>query len=211
MEIYSFDKLHSTQIYLINALKSGKITEPSAVIASEQLDGIGSRDNKWQGGSGNFFASIAVTIDMLPDDLPMNSASIYFAFLMKRVLQGVSDDIWLKWPNDIYCKDEKIGGVITKITMGYMVVGIGINLKKNNNEYKALDTDIAPLILLNMFLKLLEEELSWKQVFSKYKIEFEQSKSYLTHQNGISIDMKNAIMCDDGSLQIEERKVYSLR
>ena len=211
MEIYSFDTLPSTQLYLIDAVKSGEIKSPAVVIASEQTDGVGSRDNSWQGGEGNFFASIAVDMDMLPVDLPSSSVAIYFAFLMRSVLGESVDDVWLKWPNDIYYQEEKIGGVVTKNIDQYLVVGIGVNLKKNQNGYSALDTDITPLILLNMFLELLEQSPSWKQVFSKYKIEFEQSKSYFTHKNSMRIDMKNALLCGDGSLLIEGKKVYSLR
>ncbi len=195
----------------MDALREKRITEPIAVMSAEQTDGIGSRDNEWSGGEGNFFTSIVLKLDMLPLDLPMSSASIYFAFLMKKALQGTENGVWLKWPNDLYCKDEKIGGVITKMTMDFLVVGIGVNLKKNKNSYSALDTDISPLILLNIFLEELELKPKWKQVFSKYKVEFERSKPYFTHQNDTKIDMKNAILCSDGSLLIDEKKVYSLR
>ena len=92
-----------------------------------------------------------------------------------------------------------------------MVVGIGVNLKKNQNRYSSLDTDISPLILLNIFLEEVEKKPKWKEVFSQYKIEFDLSKSYFTHQNGRKIAMENAILCEDGSLDIDGGKVYSLR
>jgi len=211
LEIYSFDTLASTQTYLIDAINRAEIVEPSVVIASEQTDGVGSRDNSWHGGEGNFFASIAVDKGMLPPDLPEHSVAIYFSFLMKSILSDRVDGVWLKWPNDIYLHGDKIGGVVTKKLDKYLVVGMGINLNKDANGYSALDTDISPLILLNMFLELLGERPKWKQVFSKYKIEFEQSKGYFTHENSIKIDMKNALLCSDGSLLIEGKKVYSLR
>lgn len=211
MEILSFDSLTSTQKHLVDALNAKEIIKPTAVIAMEQTDGVGSRDNEWSGGEGNFFASISLSSDMLPSDLPMSSASIYFAFLMKTALENRVNGVWLKWPNDLYCEDEKIGGVITKKTIDFLVVGIGVNLKENKNGYSALDTDISPLILLNIFLEELELKPKWKQVFSKYKVEFERSRPYFTHQSDTKIDMKNAILCSDGSLLIDEKKVYSLR
>ena len=211
MEILSFDTLPSTQHYLVDALKSGLISEPTVVIAAEQTDGVGSRDNSWHGGDGNFFASIALPLDRLPADLPMGSASIYFAFLMKNSLDSVNAKIWLKWPNDLYCGDEKIGGVITKKMMDYLVIGIGVNLKKNENGFSSLDADITPLILLNIFLDELTKDIKWKQIFSKYKVEFEQSRPYFTHENDKKVDMQNAILCSDGSLLVDGKKVYSLR
>ena len=127
MEIHSFNRLPSTQTYLIEQLKEGYLKAPVAVISLEQDDGIGSRNNSWSGGEGNFFASIAIDIAMLPEDLPLGSASIYFSFIMKQTLEAVDKNIWLKWPNDFYLNDDKVGGTITKKVNETLVCGIGIN------------------------------------------------------------------------------------
>ncbi len=211
MEILSFDTLGSTQRHLLKMIESGEISRDTAVLARQQTEGTGSRDNRWEGGRGNFFASVAVAAEHLPEDLPIASASIYFAFLMKKSLQRAGVKIWMKWPNDLYHKEEKVGGVITKKLSSFVVAGIGVNLKKDQNRYSSLDTDISPLILLNIFLEEVEKKPKWKEVFSQYKIEFELSKSYFTHQNGLKIEMENAILCEDGSLDIDGGKVYSLR
>ena len=129
MEIVSFDTLASTQKYLLEQLKKQILQAPLAVIANQQHSGIGSRDNSWSGGEGNFFASIAVDLDDLPKDLPLGSASIYFSFIMKQTLETLDENIWLKWPNDFYLNDEKIGGTITNKFKNTLVCGMGINLK----------------------------------------------------------------------------------
>jgi len=211
LEILSFDTLPSTQAYLIKRIDAGEITVPTAVIAAEQTKGMGSRDNNWSGGKGNFFASMAFFPSALPKDMPVLSASIYFAFLMRTVLRQTGKEVWLKWPNDLYCAGDKVGGVITKKLSDFLVVGIGVNLKKNQNGYSALDTDISPLILLNIFLEEVKKKPSWKEIFSQFKIEFELSKSYFTHQNGVKVAMKHAMLCDDGSLSTDGGKVYSIR
>ena len=211
MEILSFETLGSTQQYLIEAIRSRSIMHAAAVIAAEQTEGIGSRDNIWDGGRGNFFASIALASEDLPEDLPTASISIYMAFLMQKALRKVGAKVWLKWPNDLYREEEKVGGIITKKLSDFVVAGIGVNLKKNQNGYSSLDTDIPPLILLNIFLEEVKKKPKWKEVFSQYKIEFDLSKSYVTHHNGRIIEMKNAILCEDGSLDIDGGKVYSLR
>ena len=211
MEILSFDTLGSTQVYLLEKIQTGTLGLATAVITAEQTDGVGSRDNSWEGGRGNFFASVALRSESLPRDLPAASASIYFAFLMKKALKKSGIEVWLKWPNDLYKAEEKIGGVITKKHSGFVVTGIGVNLKKNQNGYSSLDTDISPLILLNIFLGEIEKKPKWQEVFSQYKIEFDLSKSYFTHQNGRKIEMEDAKLCEDGSLDIDGGKVYSLR
>jgi BirA family biotin operon repressor/biotin-[acetyl-CoA-carboxylase] ligase len=211
VEIVSFETLPSTQKELIRRLKNGISVAPLAVISANQTDGVGSRDNIWSGGDGNLFTSIAIPLLSLPTDLPLASSSIYFAYFMESTLRDIGETVWLKWPNDIYAHNSKIGGVITQKIDDVLVVGIGINLKSSQNGYSSLESDIEAVDLLDIYLDKLEHGIGWKQVFSQYKIKFEQSKAYYTHQNGTKIDMKNAILCDDGSLSIGGRKVYSLR
>jgi BirA family biotin operon repressor/biotin-[acetyl-CoA-carboxylase] ligase len=174
LEILSFDALASTQKYLLEQLEKKALQAPIAVMASQQHSGIGSRDNIWSGGEGNFFASVAVELDMLPKDLSLSSASIYFSFIMKQTLQALGENIWLKWPNDFYLNDYKVGGTITQKVKNVLVCGIGINLKNTQNGYRALQCDITPEILLENYLEALEKFPKWKQIFSEYEVEFEQ-------------------------------------
>ncbi|MCO4845905.1 MAG: biotin--[acetyl-CoA-carboxylase] ligase [Sulfurovum sp.] len=211
MEILYFNTLPSTQKYLLELLKEGKIQAPVAVISSEQSLGMGSRDNSWSGGEGNFFASIAIDLDMLPQDLPLGSASIYFSFIMKQTLEALDESIWLKWPNDFYVNDDKVGGTITKKVKNTLVCGIGINLKNSQNGYRALQCDISVQKLLENYLFALEKFPKWKQVFSEYEIEFELSRKFSVHIENDKKSLSDAILCEDGSLIIEGKRVFSLR
>ena len=211
MEIVSFDILPSTQRYLTEALQNGKLKAPVAVLALEQTEGVGSRNNTWCGGKGNFFASIAVPIAVLPSDLPLSSASIYFSFIMKKILKDTGENIWLKWPNDFYKNDSKVGGTITKIINDIVVCGMGINLKNTQNGYSALQCDISPETLLENYLFALRKFPKWKQVFSEYRVEFEQSRKFSVHIENYQKSLSDAVLCDDGSLIIDGKKVYSLR
>jgi BirA family biotin operon repressor/biotin-[acetyl-CoA-carboxylase] ligase len=211
LEILSFDQLPSTQKYLIDALHSGRLKPPCAVIAHEQSAGIGSRDNQWSGGKGNFFASIAISMDQLPSDLPISSASIYFSYLMKQVLLEYNENIWLKWPNDFYLNDEKVGGTITKKIDQTLVCGIGINLKNEQNGYKALAVDIQPELLLEKYIFALKKFPTWKQIFREYQVEFELSRRFSVHIENLKKSLSDATLEEDGSLLIHGMKVYSLR
>ncbi len=211
MEILSFDTLASTQKYLLAQLEKKTLQAPIAIIASQQHFGIGSRDNKWSGGEGNFFASVAVELEMLPKDLSLSSASIYFSFIMKQTLEALGENIWLKWPNDFYFNDDKVGGTITQKVKNVLVCGIGINLKNTQNGYSALQCDITPEILLEKYLVALEKFPKWKQVFSDYEVEFELSRKFSVHIENYQKSLSDATLCTDGSLIIGGKKVYSLR
>ena len=211
MEILSFRQLSSTQKYLTEQIRQNILHAPVAVIANEQSAGVGSRNNTWVGGKGNFFASIAVRLDKLPDDLSLSSASIYFSFIMKQVLLEFGENIWLKWPNDFYKNDEKVGGCITQKVNDTLVCGIGLNLKKSQNGYSALQNDIQAEILLKKYLESLQKFPKWKQIFSEYEIEFELSRKFSVHIENYQKSLGDAQLCDDGSLIIGGKKVYSLR
>ncbi|RRS31900.1 MAG: biotin--protein ligase [Epsilonproteobacteria bacterium (ex Lamellibrachia satsuma)] len=211
MDIKYFKTLPSTQHYLIEALQKKLLSPPVAVLALEQSAGVGSRNNEWSGGKGNFFASIAIGLDDLPDDLPLSSASIYFSFIMKKTLESLGENIWLKWPNDLYKNDDKVGGTITKKINNVLVCGIGINLKNSQNGYRALQSDIIPQILLKNYLLALQKFPKWKQVFSEYEVEFELSRKFSVHIENYQKSLADASLCVDGSLIIEGEKVYSLR
>ena len=211
MEIVYFNTLESTQNYLIEKVKAKSVELPLAVITKEQTFGVGSRNNSWEGGKGNLFFSLALPLNLLPDDLPLSSASIYFSFIIKEVLLEHIDDVWLKWPNDLYYNQSKIGGTITKKIDNILVCGIGINLQKNQNCFKALNLDIEPINLLKKYLFELEKYPTWKQVFSEYRIEFGRSKEFFTHINREYKSLENAILSEDGSLIIDNKRVYSIR
>jgi BirA family biotin operon repressor/biotin-[acetyl-CoA-carboxylase] ligase len=195
----------------MEALQQQRLQAPVAVITQDQYAGIGSRDNCWEGETGNFFASIAVRLSDLPEDLPLSSASIYFSFIMKKILLTYHDKVWLKWPNDFYLGEEKIGGTITQKRGEALVCGMGINLKKNQRGYSALQVDVSPETLLEKYLEVLEKFPEWKQIFSEYRVEFEQSRRFSVHIENTRKSLYNARLCEDGSLIIDGKKVFSSR
>lgn len=211
MEIHYFDTLPSTQKYLLEKLKEGSLQAPVAVMSLEQSSGVGSRDNSWSGGEGNFFASFAMDLDMLPQDLPLGSASIYFSYIMKQTLIELGENVWLKWPNDFYLNDEKIGGTITQKVKNMLVCGIGINLKNSQNGYTALQCDISPQKLLENYLLALKKVPKWKQIFRLYEIEFELSRKFSVHIENDKKSLSDATLCEDGSLILGGKRVFSLR
>jgi BirA family biotin operon repressor/biotin-[acetyl-CoA-carboxylase] ligase len=211
LKIYSFERLPSTQTWLVEQVQAGGVTPPCAVITEMQTDGIGSRNNRWIGKKGNFFASVAMPQSHLPEDLPLGATSIYFAYVMKETLEGLGSKVWVKWPNDFYLEDRKVGGCITLKKGDVLIAGIGLNLVDAPLEFGCLDITLSPHKLLEQFLKTLKAVPSWKQIFSNFRLEFEKSKHFYTHVGNEKVDLKDAVLNEDGSLMIGKRRVVSLR
>ena len=211
MRIYSFKSLPSTQRWLIERVEKREVEIPCAVIAEAQTDGIGSRNNRWIGEPGNFFASFALERKSLPQDLPLTAVSIYFMYLIKEILAEKGADLWLKWPNDLYVGDKKAGGCVTTKKGEIFIVGIGVNLRSAPPGFAVVPGHWRAQILLERFLGRLQTPPSWKQIFSNYSLEFGRSKSFYTHIGNQTADLRGAVLQSDGSLMIGEKRVVSLR
>lgn len=211
MKIHYLESVDSTQVYLKRLLQEEKDKAPFAVVANMQTDGQGSRDNSWVGIEGNLFLSFCMPLENLPKDMKIESASIYFAYLLKMTLEDEKSKIWLKWPNDFYLGDKKIGGMITNIFQNSLVCGVGINLKHSYENFGKLDIEISRELLLKKYFINLQKEFSWKQIFSKYKLEFYKSQNFSTHQKDVRISLSNASLQDDGSVVCNNERIYSLR
>ena len=211
LAIHWFAELPSTHQYLIDGLKLGTFEAPLGIGADRQTDGIGSRGNRWIGGEGNLFFSFCVEEKHLSSDLPLASISIYFSALTKEILEERGSQVWLKWPNDFYLKDQKIGGIITTKIGSCIVGSIGLNLCFAPPEFGTLDIKIGARELSFLLLEAIERKITWKKVFSKYKLEFYKNASFSCHINGKRVSLGDAVLNDDGSIVLENKKVYSLR
>ena len=208
-KIIYLKEVNSTHKYLQTYIKQHNYTSPLAVFTSYQTDGIGSRNNKWIGIRGNVFFSFVIDKSLLPQDLPIASSSIYFSMILKIILRQYSSKVWLKWPNDFYIEDKKIGGTITKLDNDLLFCGIGIN-QIAVDDFGFLDIQFDKNILIKYF-EMVSNPLSWQEIFSKYQEDFHLSSKYYVNLNDQKLPLRDAILNFDGSITINNQKFYSLR
>ncbi|MGL2612321.1 biotin--[acetyl-CoA-carboxylase] ligase [Helicobacter pylori] len=201
-----FESLPSTQTYLLEKLKSNELKAPVLVLAKNQSAGIGSRGNIWEGVESALTFSLALNASDLPKDLPMQANALYLGFLFKEVLKELGSQTWLKWPNDLYLGGQKIGGVLVNIYKGMRVCGIGVN--RVSTKWACLDIGASDDLIIEGFLKKIEENLFWGEVLSKYALEFHRSNSFNFHNDwGEAVSLKDAELLEDGRVLIKG-KIY---
>ena len=76
-----------------------------------------------------------------------------------------------------------------------------------SNEFGYLDIELEIDEILNHYFQVLEEYPSWKQIISKFEIEFYQQNGFKTN----NILLNNTVLQSDGSLLINGKRVFSLR
>jgi BirA family biotin operon repressor/biotin-[acetyl-CoA-carboxylase] ligase len=213
MKIITFDVLESTQNYLLDLFQKEAPQEELLVVAKSQTNGIGTLNRSWESFDGNLYFSFLIFDSSLPKDLPKVSTSVYFAYILKETLASFGVDVWLKWPNDIYIGNHKVGGVITSKKSNYLVCGIGVNTKNSNQIFGNINNKIENNEIIDYFLKNIKNNYLWKKVFSNYKIEFYKNISRFINLSKSQqiLDSDNIVLNMDGTININTKRICSLR
>lgn len=135
MRISFEESIDSTNLYLYAAATRGEITDDVALAAFEQTGGKGRRGRTFFSPSKT---GIYLSLLLHPDATVRETTLIttMMASAASRALEmNDSPRIQIKWVNDLYVGERKVGGILTEcsslITDGkpeFAVVGIGINL-----------------------------------------------------------------------------------
>jgi len=102
--------------------------------------------------------------------------------------------------------------MISTLVRNNIVCGFGLNLVDAPEGFGVLDVDLTPKEIVEGFVKKLEKFPSWKQVFRKYSVEFYKNKSFFTHnENEKRVSLADAVLQEDGSIMVNNERIYSLR
>lgn len=213
LELFVFDELDSTQKFLVDYLRCNpQAKAPLCILADRQSRGIGSRNNMWEGVENGLTFSFVIKQDVLPQDLPLQSFSLYLAILLQEYLKENGYLVWVKWPNDLYIQDQKVGGVMSQCIKDNIVAGVGINLFSSNfGSLQVVCDKETKRVFVENFLEFLMTFPMWKEIFSKYKLEFYKNFDFSFHNGDEVIAFQDVKLCDDGSILCGDQRFYSLR
>jgi BirA family transcriptional regulator, biotin operon repressor / biotin---[acetyl-CoA-carboxylase] ligase len=130
--------VNSTNIYAMSQLQANLAEHGAAFFAHHQFDGKGQRGKKWQASpSKNLILSVIINIKPLASS-PIFGLHCFSALACIDLLKPIiPDELYIKWPNDIYWRDRKAGGILieTIVREGipqFAVVGIGLNINEDS-------------------------------------------------------------------------------
>lgn len=135
-EIYSFDKIDSTNSHLLKLADEG-FPEGSVVIADEQTGGHGRFGRKWDSEPlSNLLFSLLLRPAFLERDevfVLTFSAAVAVAEAIEDILHVQPE---LKWPNDILLGEKKVCGILLESTfdadkLNCVVLGVGLNVNQS--------------------------------------------------------------------------------
>ena len=136
----ALEETDSTNRYisqLCNELQES-VAELTTVTAEFQTAGKGQRGNTWEAERGKNLLFSFVLYPTFLEARRQFILSQIVSLSIKEELDRWSDEITIKWPNDIYWRDKKICGILIENDLsghfiGRSISGIGINI--NQNEF----------------------------------------------------------------------------
>ncbi|MEI2759070.1 MAG: biotin--[acetyl-CoA-carboxylase] ligase [Bacteroidia bacterium] len=188
---FNLHETESTNSFLHEQLMSEKLPEGSVVTADYQTKGRGQRGSSWQSEAGK---NLLMSIVVYPDFLKASEAFVLskcIALATCDLLADYSNQVRIKWPNDILIEGKKVAGIlIENILRGAdiyaTIAGIGINF---NQQVFEVGLNSATSVFINSGVKAdtqinavkLHENIEvYYQMLQQKKIE-EIDRLYLTH------------------------------
>lgn len=130
----------------------------SAVLADAQSGGKGRLGREWVSPAGSgLYCSIILRPQLPFHEFPglTLTAGLALCIAIENLTHNMA--FGLKWPNDLYCRGRKCGGILVesstpsiKTEESFVVVGIGVNVNSTLNDFpKNLQKSVSSLRIAN--------------------------------------------------------------
>lgn len=208
--LITLNEVDSTNNFLKDAVsKSAPLMEGTVIMADKQLAGRGQAVNSWQSEPGkNLTFSILLNPVFLKIERQFELNRAISIALNDVLSKYISSGVYIKWPNDIYINNKKIGGVlIENIIQGtkikHAIIGIGLNINQVNfaanlKNVTSLKQELQQDYQLMTILAEICNAIEARYLQLKAGLSKKISEEYL---NGIYLIGKIASFIVDGAIQ----------
>ncbi|MDR6564313.1 MULTISPECIES: biotin--[acetyl-CoA-carboxylase] ligase [unclassified Arcicella] len=128
---------HSTNDIAAEIIQSGNnVFEGMVIITDNQTAGRGQRGNVWEASVGeNLTFSLILKPNFLKASEQFKLNVAVSLGVLDCLSEYIDDDLKVKWSNDIYFQNQKMGGILIENTLqgyqiGFSVIGIGLNINQ---------------------------------------------------------------------------------
>lgn len=190
--VREFESLTSTNEYAHLLLEKEKVAEGTVIRAGYQSGGKGYSGNRWESEAGK---NLLVSIILKPVFLETKRQFFLNQVISLAVAETVKEyvlevDVKVKWPNDIFCDDRKIAGILIENSVQgnlilHSVIGIGLNVNQTKfspglKNITSLKTETENELDLNSVLGILCEKIEYRYLQLKNNHIEEIQKDYMS-------------------------------
>jgi BirA family biotin operon repressor/biotin-[acetyl-CoA-carboxylase] ligase len=137
--LVTLKEVASTNNFLKDLLSNSKpVAEGTVIMAESQYAGRGQQTNRWHSEAGK---NLTFSLLLKPAFLPLRQQFDLTRTISLGVVTALQSatglPIQVKWPNDIYYGDKKLGGILVEnLVQGSViknsVIGIGLNINQES-------------------------------------------------------------------------------
>lgn len=134
-----YPSLKSTNEQAKLLLKQEILPDGTVIIAGQQCEGKGRRGKYWESPSGGLWFSLINRPELSLQEIVL--LSLVYAVAVSSALEEITGiKIELKWPNDIFIRGKKIGGILLELrgeleAAEYLVTGVGVNVNMEQKDF----------------------------------------------------------------------------
>ncbi len=205
-------------------IEEGRARHGDVLFTRNQTAGRGQMGKSWLSAPNqNLAMTILLETAQLPDTRPFH-LSVCSALSCQQVLTEIScGDNQIKWPNDLYWKSRKLGGLLIESSSSWQIVGIGINVNQTTFDTtlpnpvslrQITGKELDPKTLAQRITNAMNEQIhAWRwdgfhPLLKQYRNQlFGKGASFTVRENGIEKVIRILDVEDEGALLIEEEGV----
>jgi len=130
---------------IIDSIKGPGIDniDGTLVLSDKQTGGRGRFNRKWLSPRGGLWFSLIFRTVLSVSKIPALTLIASYA-AADILINDYGIDVNIKWPNDLYCKDKKFGGILSeeKEVSGqrFIIMGMGLNINVYRSFLEGLET-----------------------------------------------------------------------
>jgi BirA family biotin operon repressor/biotin-[acetyl-CoA-carboxylase] ligase len=170
-----YDRVSSTNSVASAMMREGKPEDGTVITASFQDSGRGQAGNSWESEAGKNLLMSIILYPVMVKPEEQFVISQFVSLAVWDLVCGYASDVTVKWPNDIYCGNRKIAGILIEHSiigprMAGSIVGIGLNVNQLDFTGGAPNpVSLAMLTAGSHDLAQITRELT-KQLDSRYRM-----------------------------------------
>lgn len=138
-QIVRFEKIDSTQKEARRLIQEGKSFHGLVILAETQITGVGRFERRWESPQGGLWMTT-----IYQQKIPHQTIIGFSVKLGLQICEALEEvlpvNLQVKWPNDIYLKNRKVGGILIDALskddfVSHLLVGIGINVNNSASHF----------------------------------------------------------------------------
>ena len=132
-----FGAVESTQDIAHEMIRDGSARDRTIIAAERQTKGRGRGGHAWVSEPGNLYSTFIF------ESAPSPADAYIFAIAVTEAIRDLGIHTEIKWSNDVLVRGNKISGILIEYLDGFLIAGIGVNIKHSPDNVSYPTTNLA--------------------------------------------------------------------